>query len=1081
MGKKVNKNKKNKAFTLVELIVVITILAILGTIAFITLKDFSSEARDSQRLTDISQFKSWIELYNARTSEYPMPDSPSAPVYIDDVVKYQWEIWELARKNAGISKIITDPLTWEYYWYSITWVWGEYEVKYELETASARILNSAFASYWVSEIDWNYNWVFSTTKRWAFVSMPSLFSDIPNGLDLSTPRISAFSRDKWWNPESFTPTLIATSTPKSTATHTDFINNIQNAYNGTPFETDQSIAKYMNVNTVTEQVKVVELAKWTFGSEAEFWVVQSCDWTAHWNPKKFYSSANVSFPLSDCSSVEKNFTCIDWTWLDSLSVAKMWSGYDFDSCSPIWAINCTANPSYLSPLSHTYNIWAYNHDDLISETVDILENNWTFKYTLTAKCYNWTYINVNETNSPTLVPWSCDYGYVEGVNTCTPWNCNAGTITWTNWEYSYATFNHWTTTTWNGSTPITWWAQNYSAILSCNLWTVSINSESSPTASCNSGYSSEEWSCKANCSAGTLNWVEASGYSYSSLNHGNTQTNVSWTKTIENWTKEYTATISCSDWTVSVSNETYANITNCNSGYAWDWASCKANCSAWTYVWTYNTYNYNSFEHNSRSTTWLYKDITWWTQTYLLHLDCNAWEVSIHSEWWTSVSCDSWYKKHWTICLLNCPAWSVNWSQASWYNYQNIEHYTSQENVSWIKLITNWYQEYKSTITCYDWAVSVWSETPWEITCNSWYTKKESACIEPPKFTQIKTWRESTCWITISWTVQCWGKINWELNPTNVSWLSSSAIKIAVWNANACAVLDTWWVQCWWNNFSWQLWNWDRSTSTDIYTPPWDVVWLTSWVSDIAIWYDHTCALLETWWVKCWGRADRWQLWNKSSSWVYLTPQDVDSLSSGISQISLWTYYSCALTNAWWVKCWWSNSWWQMWYNRTETSEITSPRYSYVHGLSSWVSQISTWSNHVCILLSTSWIKCWGYNSYWQLWDWTISSTHQLTDVTGLTSWVQEINTWGYSSCAITDSWNVKCWWDAYTLWSTSNSSFPVDLPWLGGSIDKLSLWSLFWCAKLSSWAAQCWWTNGSGQLWDWTTTRKYVPTYIIN
>jgi len=52
----------NKAFTLVELIVVITILAILGTIAFISLQGYSSDARNSKRISDLGNIQSAITL-----------------------------------------------------------------------------------------------------------------------------------------------------------------------------------------------------------------------------------------------------------------------------------------------------------------------------------------------------------------------------------------------------------------------------------------------------------------------------------------------------------------------------------------------------------------------------------------------------------------------------------------------------------------------------------------------------------------------------------------------------------------------------------------------------------------------------------------------------------------------------------------------------------------------------------------------------------------------------------------------------------------------------------------------------------
>ncbi|MDD2870983.1 MAG: prepilin-type N-terminal cleavage/methylation domain-containing protein, partial [Candidatus Gracilibacteria bacterium] len=55
--------QKTNGFTLVELIVVITILAILGTIAFISLQGYSTQARDSSRISDISSIKTSLELF----------------------------------------------------------------------------------------------------------------------------------------------------------------------------------------------------------------------------------------------------------------------------------------------------------------------------------------------------------------------------------------------------------------------------------------------------------------------------------------------------------------------------------------------------------------------------------------------------------------------------------------------------------------------------------------------------------------------------------------------------------------------------------------------------------------------------------------------------------------------------------------------------------------------------------------------------------------------------------------------------------------------------------------------------------
>ena len=58
---------KYSGFTLVELIVVITILVILGTIAFTSLTGFSSNARDSDRVTTLKNIESGLDIHRIKS------------------------------------------------------------------------------------------------------------------------------------------------------------------------------------------------------------------------------------------------------------------------------------------------------------------------------------------------------------------------------------------------------------------------------------------------------------------------------------------------------------------------------------------------------------------------------------------------------------------------------------------------------------------------------------------------------------------------------------------------------------------------------------------------------------------------------------------------------------------------------------------------------------------------------------------------------------------------------------------------------------------------------------------------------
>jgi prepilin-type N-terminal cleavage/methylation domain-containing protein len=60
-------SKKFSGFTLVELIVVITILTILGTIGFIQLGGFQSNARDSLRIENMANLQKGLSMFQIKS------------------------------------------------------------------------------------------------------------------------------------------------------------------------------------------------------------------------------------------------------------------------------------------------------------------------------------------------------------------------------------------------------------------------------------------------------------------------------------------------------------------------------------------------------------------------------------------------------------------------------------------------------------------------------------------------------------------------------------------------------------------------------------------------------------------------------------------------------------------------------------------------------------------------------------------------------------------------------------------------------------------------------------------------------
>jgi hypothetical protein len=126
-------------------------------------------------------------------------------------------------------------------------------------------------------------------------------------------------------------------------------------------------------------------------------------------------------------------------------------------------------------------------------------------------------------------------------------------------------------------------------------------------------------------------------------------------------------------------------------------------------------------------------------------------------------------------------------------------------------------------------------------------------------------------------------------------------------------------------------------------------------VTAIAAGIDHTCALLATGTVKCWGYNLYGQLGDGTKN-PSLTPVNVSGLT-GVTAIAADANFTCARLGNGTVKCWGWNSYGQQ--GNGTTADSTTP--VTVKGLVG-VTAISAGRYHVCARLATGSAKCWGTN-----------------------------------------------------------------------------------------------------------------------
>ncbi len=270
----------------------------------------------------------------------------------------------------------------------------------------------------------------------------------------------------------------------------------------------------------------------------------------------------------------------------------------------------------------------------------------------------------------------------------------------------------------------------------------------------------------------------------------------------------------------------------------------------------------------------------------------------------------------------------------------------------------------------------------------------------------------STCARTTAGGVKCWGDNDHgqlgdgtgttRLTAVDVGGLTSGVSAISVGFAHACA-LSGGGVKCWGDN----TWGGLGDGTTNNNGNAVDVTGLTSGVAAISAGAGYTCALMTAGGVKCWGNDGNGQLGDGTTN-SSSTPVDVVGLSSGVAGIfaSATGFHTCALMTTGGIKCWGSNNFGELGDGTTTGSSTPVD----VPSLPSGVASVTVGAYHTCALLITGHLRCWGRNDKGELGDGTTIDSSVPVSVKRFPDGAQAVSAGDGFTCGVTTSRVAKCW-----------------------------------------------------------------------
>jgi alpha-tubulin suppressor-like RCC1 family protein len=295
--------------------------------------------------------------------------------------------------------------------------------------------------------------------------------------------------------------------------------------------------------------------------------------------------------------------------------------------------------------------------------------------------------------------------------------------------------------------------------------------------------------------------------------------------------------------------------------------------------------------------------------------------------------------------------------------------------------------------------------------------------------------------------------------PVDAVGLPTGVASLALGEAHACALTDSGGVKCWGRNDRGQL---GDGSTTDRPAPA-DVLGLTSGVSALALGVRHTCALTDVGGVACWGDNANGQL-GDGSGISRDAPSDVVGLTAGVTSLRAAALHTCALTGAGGVTCWGVNVDGQL----GDGSRFDRGEPVFAQTLTAGVASVALSDNRTCVVTTQGAVRCWGDNSQGQLGDTTRDDSNTPVNALDLTAGMSSVATTLSNTCAVSRGGGLTCWGGnrqgQVGDGSTTNRLAPTDVLGLTSGVASLALGVGHACALTASGEVLCWGANDRGQ-----------------